>query len=267
MRRQFRLLLALVPGLVMLVISPLTLAQIAPKNNQLVVDSFTGIYHLSKDDNGLSLLTTEETIVSNFPSAGFYGLTRAIPQKYQNHNVEVKVLGVADAAGNPTPYKTTSAGGNLVITTGDPSIRLYGSQTIKIRYQTSGVINLGQAQDELLLSVNGRGWDESITKVDATVFMPLRLKKTLKETPACYVSQGKKATKNCEISSRDTPEATVITSKAKFLPAHQALVLKFDFAAKTFTNSRKISDAKLALIGVGFIFIVAASSYIYLRKR
>src|SRR5207244_3616733 len=105
-------------------------------SNQLILNSFTGIYHLSRDSRGLSLLTSEETIVADFPSAGFYGIKRSIPSKYQNHSVNVKILSVSDAAGTPVPYKTsTDNSGNIVVTTGDPDISLFGSQTIKINYQ------------------------------------------------------------------------------------------------------------------------------------
>src|SRR5437868_4729070 len=115
----------------------------ARSNNslQITLNSFTGIYHLSRDAKDVSLLTTEETIVTDFPGSGnFYGLTRQIPKTYQGHSVDIKILNIVDAVGNTIPYKTTSdSNGNLVITTGDPAINLYGSQTFKFNYQTKGV--------------------------------------------------------------------------------------------------------------------------------
>ena len=49
-------------------------------------NSFTGIYHLSRDSKGLSLLTSEETILADFPGGGnFTGIKREIPKKYQKN--------------------------------------------------------------------------------------------------------------------------------------------------------------------------------------
>jgi hypothetical protein len=154
-----RSLTTLVVGWLLLLCPVAVFAQAKATPAQIRFDSLTAIYHLSRDKKGLSLLTTEETIVADFPgNASYYGITRSIPKNYQNHSVNVKVLGVSDAAGDVIPFKTsTDTNDNIVVTTGDPSITLYGSQTIKIRYQTSGVVNLKNKSDEFLLNVNGRG--------------------------------------------------------------------------------------------------------------
>src|SRR3954463_6646283 len=81
----------------------------AINQNQIIFNSFNGIYHLSRDRKGLSLLTTEETIVADFGS-GFYGITRELPSQYQGHSVDIKILGVVDAASNPVPYKVDNKG-------------------------------------------------------------------------------------------------------------------------------------------------------------
>jgi hypothetical protein len=222
---------------------------------QITFDSFTGVYHLSRDSRGLSQLTTEETILADFPGEGsFYGITRSIPKNFQNHSVNIKILGVSDAAGNIVPYKTATDGSNnLVITTGDPSITLYGSQTIKIRYRTTGVINLKKGSDELLLNVNGRGWDHPFNKVDASLHIPVSFGASLKSDPACYTGLNSASFNNCKINTIKSTQESVTTASATNIKPHQALIVKIEFNTSTFTNKHGISSEKLALISLVLI--------------
>jgi hypothetical protein len=234
---------------------------------QITFDSFTGVYHLSRDNRGLSLLTTEETILADFPGEGsFYGITRSIPKNFQNHSVNIKILGVSDAAGNIVPYKTAIDGNNLVITTGDPSITLYGSQTIKIRYQTTGVINLSKKTDEFLLNINGRGWDQPFSKVDSTLYVPSSFGGNLKSEPLCYIVLETSSNGNCRLKTKKSPQETVITASASALAAHQALVVKLQFKPTTFTNKHAVSTKKLLLISAALISAGMVGLVSYLRK-
>jgi hypothetical protein len=221
-------------------------------------DSFTGIYHLSRDNRGLSLLTTEETVVANFPARGYSGITRAIPTKFQGHSVNVKVLNVTDAAGNTVPFKTKNDAGNILVVTGDPDITVSGSQTIKIRYQTKGVIDLGKNADQLLLDVNGRGWDSLFNKVDAVLYMSANFQARIKGNQSCYLSIGSANTDNCVISASQTSQGTVVTAKAREVAAHQALIMKVAFEPATFTNDRGpqvILLAAAALLTFGLVLV------------
>jgi hypothetical protein len=231
-----------------------SLASAQAKNPPAITfNSFTGIYHLSRDSRGLSLLTTEETILADFPGKGsFYGIKRAIPKNYHGRSVSVKILNVADAAGNPVPYKiATDSSGNLVITTGDPAITLYGSQTIKIRYQTSGVVNLNQKTNEFLLNVNGRGWDQNFSSVNATVYIPALFHASLESAPTCYLALNTATNSDCQINTKKSSSETVVTSQAKNLKPHQALVLKIDFRSSTFKNKQTSPLVKLVLLLLG----------------
>jgi hypothetical protein len=243
-------------------------AQTKVPQPQITFESFTGIYHLSRDSRGLSLLTSEETILTDFPGNGsFYGITRSVPKEFQNHSVNVKVLNVSDAAGNIVPYKTTSdSSNNLVITTGDPSITLYGSQTIKIKYQTTGVINLNKKTDEFLLNVNGRGWNQPFGKVDSTLYVPSSFGGNLNSVPLCYIVLGNSSNGNCKLKTKKSPQETVITASASPLAAHQALVVKLQFKPATFTNKHEVSTKKLLLISAALIFAGIVSLIPYLRK-
>jgi hypothetical protein len=235
---------------------------------QITFDSFTGVYHLSRDNRGLSLLTTEETILADFPGEGsFYGITRSIPKNFQNHSVNIKILGVSDAAGNIVPYKTATDGSNnMVITTGDPSITLYGSQTIKIRYQTTGVINLNKNTDEFLLNINGRGWNQPFGIVNSTLHIPSSFGGDLKSEPACYTVLGTSSNSNCKVNTKKNSQETVVTASAGSLAAHQALVMKLQFKHATFTNKHPVSTKKLLLISAVLVFCGLVALYSYLRK-
>jgi hypothetical protein len=232
----------------------------------ITFDSFTGIYHLNRDSKGVSLLTTEETIVADFSGSGLYGIKRAIPEKYQNSSVNVKILNVSDAAGNPVPYKTANDNGNLVVTTGNPDISLYGSQTIKIKYQTSDVVNLAQKSDQFLLDVNGRGWDSSFNTVNATLYIPASFRAKLINNPICYLALNTSVSNNCQIQTQKSSQTSVISSKAKFLDAHQTLVLKADFQPSTFTSEQGITIKNL-LIGAGILLALGLICWNLFYKR
>jgi hypothetical protein len=263
-----RPLTTLVVGWLLLLSPVAAFAQAKASPAQIRFDSLTAIYHLSRDKKGLSLLTTEETILTDFPSnASFYGITRSIPKNYQNHSVNVKVLGVSDAAGDVIPFKiSTDANNNLIVTTGDPSITLYGSQTIKIRYQTSGVVNLKNKSDEFLLNVNGRGWNQSFNRIDATLYVPSSFNAKLKNEPSCYLALGTTISKECIISTKKSANESVVSSKTVNVAAHQALVMELDFAPSTFANSQGF-DFKLLTLSLGLLVILSVSGLYFLQSK
>jgi hypothetical protein len=237
-------------------------------NPGITFNSFAGVYHLSRDSKGLSLLTTEETILADFPANGsFYGITRDFAKNYQGRSVDIKIISVSDAGGNPVPYKTSASGGNLALVTGNPKINLYGTQTFRISYQTHGVVNLSGNSDEFLLNVNGRGWNQPFGKVDAFVHVPKSFSGRLASEPSCYLVLDTTKNNNCQISSKIDPQETIINSRAENLAPHQALVVKMDFQPATFTN-KKSSNAKFA-IAAGLIIVLATSvpAYNYLKNR
>lgn len=239
-----------------------------PLSNQLTLDSFTGVYHLSRDSRGLSLLTTEETIVADFPAGGLSGIRRELPANFQSHSAHVKILDVEDAAGNPVPYKTTTDNGNLLITTGDPSITLYGSQTFKIRYQTSDVINLGPHMDEFLLDVNGRGWDVPMGNVSATLYLPDSFRATLQDRPLCYRSLGSHNDTDCQVEEhRSNSGETVLAAKTRYVAAHEALVLRIDFKPATFAGSHGHDRRWAFIAAAGAVILGAAGLGLAARKK
>ncbi len=228
-------------------------AMAATTDQKITFDSFTGVYRLSRDSRGLSLLTSDETIVANFPATGFTGLKRVLPEKFQGNSVGIKISSVSDVAGYPIPYTVLSDDNNVTLTIGDSSITLSGSQTIRINYQTKGVIDLTKKFDEFLLSVNGRGWSDTFNKVDATLYIPTQFNSKIQGTPSCYTAiNSTKDTTNCQITINKTADSTIITSRVTPVYANQALVIKVDFLPQTFTNngSRLFMNISLVIIGL-----------------
>jgi len=253
-----------------LLFQPIVNAQVVnPENKQINLNNFFGVYNLSKASNGSSLLTAEETVLADFPNnANFYGLTRTLQSKYQGHNVDINVLNVVDAASNPIPYKTSSdTNGNYVITTGDPSVTLFGPQTIKIRYQTHGVINLNGKNDEFLLNVNGLGWSSQFGSVSAVVNIANNLNAQLVGNPTCYINTGKSTNQNCSISKSQKQGTTVLTSKSGPVPANQALVLKMSFKPSTFKQYSSWSTKKILFIALPILVVSTLGAYFVLSKR
>lgn len=230
-------------------------------SNQIDFKSFTGVYHLSRDKRGLSLLTTDETILADFPATGLTGIKRLIPEKFQDRSVGVKILNVTDAAGNPIPYKVQSDSTNLALIIGDPSITLSGTQTIRIKYQTSGVINLNNKANQLLLSTNGRGWESPFDSVTANLYIPKSFNSEIKGTPSCYKVIGVVKDNDCQVNTESTPTETLITTETVSTSANQGLILKVDFNSATFTNNHSqllrdtfIIFCLLIIINVAFAY-------------
>lgn len=234
---------------------------------QITFDTFNAVYYLSRDSHGLSLLTTDETIVADFPASGFTGITRSLPTSYQGHSVNVKILTVTDAAGNTIPYTSKpQTNGDLLLTIGDPSITLSGPQTIHLNYQTSGVINLNQTSDTFELDVNGRGWGAPFTSVSATLNIPHNLVASLRGKPACYTALGSGQSSKCQISTADNGQATIINAGARPVAAHQTLIVKVGFRPATFTNPHS-STGKIALEAAGAVLTLMIAIGIFNMAR
>ena len=220
---------------------PAVLAQRMPQPSGVKFNSFTATYYLSRDSENQSLLSTEEVILADFFSnARLTGIIRTIPQKYQGRSVEVNVQNVTDASGNNIPYKIDTKDDNLVINIGNPSIYLFGSQTFRIKYQTSNVVNLSDLKNEFLLNVNGRGWDQGFERIGAFLHIPKSFSSNLISKPTCYIGHPKSTSYDCTVNQQDLPEETLISVKSSNpVGANSALVLKTAFQTATFSNEKR----------------------------
>lgn len=222
-----------------ILILPAASAQSQLKPQPITFKSLTATYHLSRDSQNHSLLTTEEVILADFPgTTSYYGITRSIPRSYQGRSVDINIKNVTDGAGQPVPFKTANdKTGNLVVTTGDPAIAIYGLQTFRLNYQTKDVIDINSNKNEFLLNVNGRGWGQPFEKVTANIHIPASFRANLITEPTCYLGYNNQTSKDCSLSIRKLSSETIIDSKSNGqVAAHQALIIKMDFKADTFSH-------------------------------
>lgn len=235
----------------------------------IAFDSFSATYFLSRDAENNSLLTSQEAILAEFPSSGaFSGITRTIPQFYQNQSVRVKILNITDATGKDIPFKTaTGKDKNLVITTGDPSITLYGFQTFKINYQTRNVINLKDLNDEFLLDVNGHGWSQEFGQVNAVIHIPNSFNSSLVGRPNCYIGYQTSKSGDCTLTSIKNAQETVITAKSKAsVAAQHSLVVRLQFKQATFSNTKSLWQRHKPVIIIALAAIVLTGVILSVRK-
>jgi hypothetical protein len=252
-----------------LFIPKLVFSQIPAKVPPITFNNFNATYHLSRDATNHSLLTTEEVILADFPSQGnYFGITRSVPQSYQGRSVKVKVNSVTDAGGNPVPFKTAADKlGNLVVTTGDPGITIFGLQTFHINYQTRDVVNTDLATDQFLLDVNGRGWDQPFSQVSGTIHIPKSFASSLIGKPNCYIGYLRSTSADCSINTQTNASETVITVKSQGpVVAHHALVAKINFHTATFSVKQGFWNRYWGYIIVPMAVLLVIGWYLYTRR-
>lgn len=219
-------------------------------------DSFRANYYLDRDAKKRSVLVTDETLVVNFPLSGesFWGLFRVLPKEYVGSDLDIKVTNVTDDTGRALPYKTSSdKDDNFVIEAGDRAVTLFGTQTFKISYQTRNVVNSLADKDELLLNVNGRGWQQKFNEVSGFLNISKSLKGELLSEPECYVGYFDNQLKNCEIKKEDKDDNLLVSARtSSALTANQSLVMKLAFKKDTFAKTTKASKMPL-LVGAGVL--------------
>jgi hypothetical protein len=213
-------------------------------------DNFAGTYHLDRDSKGVATLTVQEDMVVEFPLNGnCYGIKRAIPEKYQGHDLNLKIISVTDVGGTPVNYRTYADGqGNEIIETGDKDITLSGIQSYQINYQTSGVVAFNPDSDEFLVNVNGRGWQESFKSVKAFIHISKAFTADLISKPTCYIGYQNETLNKCTLATINETDGSLINvSTTQPLTAHQALLVNLNFKKGTFQQKKPTSKVYLVV--------------------
>jgi hypothetical protein len=264
--KRFLLCCSLLICLLSLGIPQVVSAQTTPVK-PFALNSFSGTYYLSRDAQNHSLLTVEEVIIANFSStSSLSGITRALPRTYQGRSVDIRIQSIQDASGQAIPYKTAvDKDKNLVITTGDPAITLYGTQTFRIKYQTRNVVNLSGKTDEFLLNVNGRGWSEPFGQVTASVHIPNSFNARLSTEPTCTIGLQTSSSGDCTLKNRTVNGEKIIDVKSnQGVPANASLIVKFQFQPDTFSNKTNAWSYFLPTVaGATAVGALVASAYFF----
>ena len=225
-------------------------------------DNFAGTYYLDRNGQGVAKLTSQEDMVVTF-TGNSPGIMRDLPITYQGHNLNLKIISITDALGNPIQYKTSSSGGNEAIQIGDPAIQLSGVQTYRVKYQTAGVASFFPDHDEFLIDVNGRGWDTSFGSVKAFVHLAPAFSASLINKPSCYIGYQNQSSPACTVKTEPSAGGQLVTANTNGkLGPYQALVLRMDFKKGTFKQVKHttpswiwlaIAAAGMAMTGLWFL--------------
>ena len=198
-------------------------------------DSFDGMYELSRDAQGHSVLAVHEVLVARFPDFDQNrGIRRAIPETYQDNPLEIEIVSVTDETGINRSYETESDGEFLVLTIAVPEGEFVrGVQTYEITYVAHNVIldDTANVAQEFYWDINGDGWPQPFGRVSAEVRLDASIASAFTGQVSCYAGSAGASTQCAELEST----ATGITVAHENLDANQTLTVAAQFAAGTFT--------------------------------
>ncbi|MGB4420739.1 MAG: DUF2207 domain-containing protein [Candidatus Saccharimonadales bacterium] len=177
-----------------------------------IITDFQADYYLSKNDDNRSVLKTIEKITAQFPEIDQnHGIERALPTKYDNHTVKIKIISIVDEDDKEWSYSTYKNNDNLVLRIGDADAYVHGIKTYIITYIQQDVTKYYQNSntDEFYWDVNGLEWQQPFNKVVARLHLDEGLEKSLSGNMSCYYGLSG-SNKICNITkSQDYIEANV----------------------------------------------------------
>jgi hypothetical protein len=231
-------------------------------------DSFDGVYELSRDAEGRSVLTVEETLVARFPDFDQNrGIKRAIPETYLGTPLELTDISVTDGEGTERPFETESDGEFTILTIAVPEGEfVYGVQTYTISYVAHNVV-LSEGADqpqEFYWDINGTGWPQTFGSVSAEIQFAPDIADAFTGQAACYAGD----------LGTTTPCETLDSASTSFTAAHgslgsyQTLTVAIQFEPGTFTprdNSYWASPMWPAHLG-STIVLLALVALTFVRK-
>lgn len=198
------------------------------------IDSFSGEYRLSVDEEGRSSLQTTEHIIAVFPDYDQNrGLIRDLVRVYDGHETGLKVLSVTDENGLPRDFDLEEYGDFLSVIIAVPEgSYVYGEQHYVIEYTQRDVTRHFEdtGVDEFYWDINGTGWQQPFGTVTARVVLSEQLIAAFDGSVACYFGEMYDSTP-CEF----TTDETSITAQVHGLDRGENLSIALGFAPGTFT--------------------------------
>ena len=185
MRGYIALFAAMVMGSLGLYTQPAAAASV----NNFTITSFDASYHLARDNENRSVLTTTETITARFPQSNQnHGLERAIPTEYDSHPVRLTIESVTNENGVEQEYHTIKQGDLSILRIGSASRYVHGLNTYKITYKQTDVTRyFGDTdRDEWYWDLNGTEWNVPINAFNATITFDPKIEAVLTGDSACY---------------------------------------------------------------------------------
>lgn len=237
--------------------------------------SFDADYYLEKDEEGVSHLRVEETLVAVFPESNQnHGIDRVIPFINQDgknitlENLNNKNLTVT-RNGNSEPFTVSkSSATDYTVRIGSASSYVHGEQKYKLSYTFDKVI--AEFPDSLLQELywdtNGTGWYQKFDELTATVHMPKDIIEKWNKKPSCYVGNyGEKGSERCKIEYTDDG----IIFKTSNLRPQENLTFDLEFEKGTFTiPAPKTNYTAIIIIATNIILIIGIIALnIYTTKK
>lgn len=228
-----------------------------------IIPSFSADYFLNRDEKGVSHMRVREEIVAQFPDIDQnHGILRAIPERYDNHSLEVAVVGVTNQTGERLQYETYTENDNLVLRIGDPDKYVRGQQVYVIEYSLRGVIHLLADHDELYWDVNGDQWLQPITQVTARVHIPKDIVPSMLEQKECFAGYVGASTQDCTITYQQNGDSTATIASAKPLEQNQTLTFVLGFSKGVFApyspSDQLVREWWLLGLGIAMPPLIAA---------
>jgi uncharacterized membrane protein len=237
------------------------------------IENFDANYYLDKDSENASTLKVEETIVADFPNINQnHGILRAIPARYQDHTVSLKVASVIDESGKTYKYTTYEQNDNLILKIGDPDRYVQGRVVYKINYDLKDVVSFYDDHDEFYWDINGDQWMQDFGSVTTTIHIPKNLGSALQERQLCYAGYFASTQQNCSITKVDSGNEFVVSAKADDVRARQTLSVVLGFNKGTFDLSSTVKNEKTKqkteiIAGIVLGLIPPIFAFIFMVRR
>ncbi len=239
--------------------------------DNFVIDSFSGEYRLSADEEGRSSLQTTEHIVAVFPEYDQNrGLIRDLVRVYDGHETELQVLNVTDENGQLRDFYLEEYGDFLSVIIAVPEGSfVHGAQHYVIEYTQRDVTRHFEdtGVDEFYWDINGTGWQQPFGVVSAKIILSEDLIDTFTGAASCYYGVFGNDT-SCELT---TDEASIMT-EVQNLTNGENVTISLGFEPGTFAAAPKppvsfMERFPFLLWAGGASFIAAITTFVVALVR
>lgn len=240
----------------------------AANTNNFVISNYEIDYVLGRDEQKRSTLKTTETITAEFPAYDQnHGIERAIPQRYDNHPTNLKIVSVTDPTNKPFPYSTRESNDNLILRIGDANRYVHGRVTYKITYTQQDVTRYyaNINRDEFYWDTNGTEWAVPIQNLSVNLHLADDIELPSVKNVQCYQGSSGSATP-CEAVPKYDGYSFVVSQ----LGSYENVTIATGFAPGTFAAYEMSLMERLAYIYIIVLVvggIIAALVTIWLSVR
>lgn len=236
MPRRAICLVTLIVGLLAAVLLPASAASAGV--DDFSYSSWTSTYDVSLDDEGRAVAHITETVVAEFPDFDQNkGIVRGYIERFEQAGLDLRILSVKDADGEPVPYETESDDGTLFVLTGTDDY-VHGPQTYVIESEMHDFMITGtqSGNDEFYWNLLPLVSTQDIGHFRADITFSPELADALTGDVACY-SGAYGQTTQCTVSGPVVTESGATFSiESGPRPAGDGVTPAIGFTAGTVTQ-------------------------------